>query len=111
MTTKAVADPHKVGLVIGALIGGVALCLVGSRSAWLGATDLRFHFLGAHDQAGLLRETIRSGGCGCPHRDHRCDRIRLWLSCRDHLVQAASSLSNFLNGIIFERTLNSSCPH
>jgi hypothetical protein len=29
----------------------VAFRLVGFRSAWLGATDLRFHFLGAHDSA------------------------------------------------------------
>jgi hypothetical protein len=49
------ANPNKVGLVIGALTGGwhllwSLLVLIG-----LGATDPRFHFLGAHDQAGLLR--------------------------------------------------------
>jgi hypothetical protein len=41
----------------------VAFRLVTACCNRLGATDHRFHFLGTHDQAGLLRQSIRFGGC------------------------------------------------
>jgi hypothetical protein len=50
-----VADPNKIGLVSAVLIGGWHVVLPFLNLVGLGAADSRFHFLGAHDKAGILR--------------------------------------------------------
>jgi hypothetical protein len=77
-------NPNKIGLVIGALLGGWHL--IWSLVVLIGwAQPIIDFILGAYDQAGLLHQALQCAGCSYPDRDDCRDRIHLWFSRRDHL--------------------------
>jgi hypothetical protein len=79
------ANPNKVGLVVGALIGGwhwLWSVLVLVRFA---QPIIDFIFWANMIQPRLLREAIRSRGCRRDHHDYSRHGMHLRLCWRDHL--------------------------